>query len=670
MIILFLFISLCLGVSIRYNLLIDIPLAIIFLLFIFFRFKRKVFLFTMTMMFVGVGLSLIRFDIKKETFIGVVVETKDNYFILNDGLERYYVNQYENTYEVGDILNIKAHKEKNDFVALESEFDFNDYLEKKGVYYSLKNTNISLIFSNPLKLHSWRKDFLKKFDKDAAAMIGAILFSDNSYDSQVINDAQSLHLIRLISTSGVYIYFFLGTIEKLLSYRLKDKHARIISLIILFPYLIFTFPKFSVIKIIVLYIFRFLNNYVFKKKLSYLQLISLTGILFVFIDYHFVYQDAFILGFLIPLSMYFVRNQFSRRKRAIKTIYLYLSLFVIMIPFELKYYHEVSFISPFFHVMLSPLFIILSLLGIISFLKIPIYYFVNLYTSFIGNLLSTLKNFNPVLISPSMSHILFIGYYLIIIILFYFYDIGFHPLKRFSIIFLSMIMILHMSPISHYIKEEVYFVNVGQGDCTILRKGEIAVMIDTGGNVKKDIAKNVLIPFLKKKQIYDLDLVITTHDDYDHMGALSSLRSNYLVRNYIKSADEFPIRLGKIEIQNYNYSQNSDDENYSSLVMSFHLANRDFVIMGDAPIAIERQIINNYSSIPCDVLKVGHHGSNTSSCDEFIKYLSPKEAIISCGRNNTYGHPHESVLKILYHNNVIIKRTDILGTIAYYSFAL
>ncbi|MBR0294678.1 MAG: ComEC/Rec2 family competence protein [Bacilli bacterium] len=649
---------------------IDIPLAIIFLLFIFFRFKRKVFLFTMITMFVGVGLSLIRFDIKKETFIGIVVETKDNYFILNDGLERYYVSQYENTYEVGDILNIKAHKEKNDFVTLESEFDFNDYLEKKGVYYSLKNTNISLIFSNPLKLHTWRKDFLKKFDKDAAAMIGAILFSDNSYDSQVINDAQSLHLIRLISTSGVYIYFFLGTIEKLLSYRLKEKHARIISLIILFPYLIFTFPKFSVIKIIVLYIFRFLNDYVFKKKLSYLQLISLTGILFVFIDYHFVYQDAFILGFLIPLSTYFVRNQFSRRKRAIKTIYLYLSLFVIMIPFELKYYHEVSFISPFFHVMLSPLFIILSLLGIISFLKIPIYYFVNLYTSFIGNLLSTLKNFNPVLISPPMSHVLNIGYYLILIILFYFYDIGFHPLKRFSIIFLSMIMILHMSPISHYIKEEVYFVNVGQGDCTILRKGEISVMIDTGGNIKKDIAKNVLIPFLKKKQIYDLDLVITTHDDYDHMGALSSLRSNYLVRNYIKSADEFPIKIGKIEIQNYNYSQNADDENYSSLVMSFHLANRDFVIMGDAPIAIERQIINNYSSIPCDVLKVGHHGSNTSSCDEFIKYLSPKEAIISCGRNNTYGHPHESVLKILYHNNVIIKRTDILGTIAYYSFAL
>ena len=365
----------------------------------------------MITMFVGVGLSLIRFDIKKETFIGIVVETKDNYFILNDGLERYYVSQYENTYEVGDILNIKAHKEKNDFVTLESEFDFNDYLEKKGVYYSLKNTNISLIFSNPLKLHTWRKDFLKKFDKDAAAMIGAILFSDNSYDSQVINDAQSLHLIRLISTSGVYIYFFLGTIEKLLSYRLKEKHARIISLIILFPYLIFTFPKFSVIKIIVLYIFRFLNDYVFKKKLSYLQLISLTGILFVFIDYHFVYQDAFILGFLIPLSTYFVRNQFSRRKRAIKTIYLYLSLFVIMIPFELKYYHEVSFISPFFHVMLSPLFIILSLLGIISFLKIPIYYFVNLYTSFIGNLLSTHKNYNPVIISPPMSHVLNIGYY-------------------------------------------------------------------------------------------------------------------------------------------------------------------------------------------------------------------------------------------------------------------
>ena len=78
--------------------------------------------------------------------------------------------------------------------------------------------------------------------------------------------------------------------------------------------------------------------------------------------------------------------------------------------------------------------------------------------------------------------------------------------------------------------------------------------------------------------------------------------------------------------------------------------------------------MERYSNIPCDILKVGHHGSKTSTSDTFVKYLSPKEAIISCGKNNKYGHPHESVLRILKNNNITIRRTDILGTITYSNY--
>ena len=78
---------------------------------------------------------------------------------------------------------------------------------------------------------------------------------------------------------------------------------------------------------------------------------------------------------------------------------------------------------------------------------------------------------------------------------------------------------------------------------------------------------------------------------------------------------------------------------------------------------------STYSFIKCDVLKVGHHGSKTSTSDAFIKYLSPKEAIISVGKKNKYGHPDKSVIDILKRNNVVIKRTDIMGTISYTTFA-
>ena len=88
--------------------------------------------------------------------------------------------------------------------------------------------------------------------------------------------------------------------------------------------------------------------------------------------------------------------------------------------------------------------------------------------------------------------------------------------------------------------------------------------------------------------------------------------------------------------------------------------------MGDAPKKIENQIMKDNDYIPCDILKVGHHGSKYSSSDTFIKYLSPKVGIISCGKKNSYGHPHSEVISVLTKNHVYIRRTDLEGTITYW----
>ena len=87
--------------------------------------------------------------------------------------------------------------------------------------------------------------------------------------------------------------------------------------------------------------------------------------------------------------------------------------------------------------------------------------------------------------------------------------------------------------------------------------------------------------------------------------------------------------------------------------------------MGDAPKEIELKIIKDYPNLKTDYLKVGHHGSNTSTAEQFVKFLQPKEAIISCGENNIYKHPSPETLEILSKNNVEIRRTDEEGTISY-----
>ena len=87
--------------------------------------------------------------------------------------------------------------------------------------------------------------------------------------------------------------------------------------------------------------------------------------------------------------------------------------------------------------------------------------------------------------------------------------------------------------------------------------------------------------------------------------------------------------------------------------------------MGDAPSWVEKEIMKDNKSIPCDILKVGHHGSDTSSSDAFIDYINPKEAVVSCGKNNKFGHPSKSVVVTLNKHNIKIRRTDIEGTITY-----
>ena len=87
--------------------------------------------------------------------------------------------------------------------------------------------------------------------------------------------------------------------------------------------------------------------------------------------------------------------------------------------------------------------------------------------------------------------------------------------------------------------------------------------------------------------------------------------------------------------------------------------------MGDAPKWVENEIMKDHESIPCDILKVGHHGSDTSSSDKFIQYTSPEVAIVSCGKNNKFGHPSKSVVDTLNKYHIPIRRTDLEGTITY-----
>ena len=251
------------------------------------------------------------------------------------------------------------------------------------------------------------------------------------------------------------------------------------------------------------------------------------------------------------------------------------------------------------------------------------------------------------------------------------------------LIFLLITIIIHYNINYIFIDNYVYFFEIGQGDSILLSIDNNNYLIDTGGNNRSNynLAKNTIVPVLKSLGIRKLDALITTHGDYDHMGEAINLVEIFKVDKVIFNCGEFNELenelievLDKKKIHYYSCinrinnlyflgTKEFDNENDNSNVIYTEIDGYKFMFMGDAGVEKEQAIIDKYNISNIDVLKVGHHGSKTSSSKEFINEINPKYSIISVGKNNKYGHPNKEVLNILEESKIY--RTDQDGSIMF-----
>ena len=664
MIIFLFFIGFYLGNVLTRSLIILLIVTIIFLLFVYKRFKLISLLISLGGVVLGFGLSFVSISYNKTTYSGFVYTAKENYFLLNSGGERLYVYSKGHSYDLGDYLSIEGKKEELDFATLESGFDFKEYLNNKGVFHSLNAKRISVKYHNFVRINETRNKALSHFNKEERAIVGSILFSDGE-ESETSNRIANLHLSRFLSASGLYVGLFALMLNYILGLFMKDKYSELITISLLAIYMVFTIPKFSVIRVVFLLLLKWINKNLLKKKFNYLEVISFGGIICLIFDHFLAYQDSFILGFSIPIISYLIKDIYVDNKYQ-SYFFKSLTIYLFFIPFEIVYYHKVVILSFPLQIISTPLFMMIGITSLLCFFRIPIYAFDRLFIFLLRGYITGIKSlsFGPYL--PELPEIMLLIYYFIYLVYLYYLSIGFRPIERGLSIGLVSIVLIHAIPLNNRLTNEVSFVNVGQGDCALIREHNRVTLIDTGGLTYSDIANNNLIPFLRKNRIYKIDSVFITHYDYDHYGALENLQKEYRVDHIYDYYSSFPVSVGHLTFNNYNiYGVTSSEENDRSLVLSFHILNKDFVIMGDAPSYIEKKIMKDHESIPCDILKVGHHGSDTSSCEEFITYMNPKTAIVSCGKNNKFGHPSKSVIETLNRHSIKIRRTDLEGTITY-----
>ena len=232
---------------------------------------------------------------------------------------------------------------------------------------------------------------------------------------------------------------------------------------------------------------------------------------------------------------------------------------------------------------------------------------------------------------------------------------------------------------------EVHFMDVGQGDATLVICGGHAMLIDAGDATKGTAIQN----YLQKQKITKLDYLILTHPDADHIGGAPVIitkfnidrvfvsnfeKDNENYRKLIQSLDDKQIRpltpkvnsiytLGTASITILAPGKEYDNPNDASIALLLKDGARSFLFTGDASEEAEKDLLETGVPISADVYKVGHHGSKYSTSGDFFKAGGPSYAVISCGVDNAYGHPHAETLNTLRTNGVMVYRTDEEGTI-------
>lgn len=213
---------------------------------------------------------------------------------------------------------------------------------------------------------------------------------------------------------------------------------------------------------------------------------------------------------------------------------------------------------------------------------------------------------------------------------------------------------------------QVYTLNIGQGDCSVIVEPfyKSVVMIDCGQSLYRDNVERIIFPFLENKNIHTIDTLILTHADFDHSGGYDRLKDMVKIKQVIKDSKD------KVNVEYPFYlllqERMAKDENDSSIISYFTFDHLNYLFMGDASKEIEKQLMDTYD-LKADVIKVGHHGSNTSSDAAFLDSLDCKIALISAGYKNKYDHPSTETLKTLYYLNIHTFCTSTDGSIAIYS---
>lgn len=559
-------------------------------------------------------------------------------------------------------------------------FNYKKYLYNKRVYYTLKIDSIKILNENSNPFIKLKNRVIKHVNsyKDSTYLYAFILGKTELISDEVLTSYRENGISHLFALSGLHVSIFSSILLFILK---KLRFKEILNYVLIFIFLLlFSFITGfspSILRATLLFFLLSINK-VFYLNIRTLDILYLVFIILVIINPFIIYNLSFILSFTAAFFLIFSSDLLKGKNYFVSLFKVSLLSYFASLPLSIYYFGYTNLLGVILNLVFVPLvsFVVFPL-TLLTFIISKFYSILNITTNLLESLSLLFNKFKIIIYFPRIN-LIFVFIYLSILMLYI-------KFKKKICLYLIIVLLIFFK-IRPYMDNNtyIYYIDVGQGDSILVVTPHLnkTILIDTGGivsfnkNYKSNIVKNKTIPFFRRIGINKVDYLFLTHGDYDHAGEANELLNNFCVKKVfinkgninniekkinnkeVLTLKNFVIDNIKVNSLNNNVFNNENDD---STILLFNIYDYKFLFMGDASIKTEEYLLNNYILPNVDILKVGHHGSYTSTSTDFINVIKPKYSVISVGENNMYKHPNKSVLDIL--DNTKLFRTDVDGTI-------
>ena len=616
-------------------------------------------------------------------------------------------------------INLKEpEKARNRYV-----FDYHDYLFFKKIHWSVQIKDIHSIKiakGTKSRIAGMRMDVLDVITKripesKLSNYTLAMLFNQNKgMETDVLDSYQKIGLIHLFSISGMHIQFLMRYLKRiLLSFKISRERINPLLLFSILLYGVVTGGGVGISRAIGVNSFLLIAE-MFHIKMETKDAFAFILLITLWINPYFLFSLSFQLSYALSGVLYMIAPRLQQMKSPtfIRNSLLSIIMTVVSFPFLSYHFFEMNWMSIFVNIFFAFFFsaciftllwltVLLTITPLTSkfifFIQFPLQYAL-IGVEWLSKNLADNKWF--LIVTGRQGFLASISIGVVILVCLLFLEMKKNLLYP-TVLLIVSILLFNLLPVMNP-KGRVIALDVGQGDSILFITPfhQQAILIDTGGKVVfgKDCSEKSqtnnrqdkdLVSAIKAEGISKLDAVILTHKDFDHTGSLAYLADEIKIDHlYFPKGSEQVGILQKFLMKEKNRktilhpllagSQISHGslhfevlwphkpgpgENDDSVVLLSKIGGLVWLFTGDLELHGEKHLLQKYPNLRCDVLKVGHHGSKTSTNEAFLESIKPSIAIVSAGKNNQYGHPHAEVVDRLTQKWINIFRTDQQGAI-------